>query len=323
MRSRCRGASRCRADGRHSGRGPSLDRRPSAASRRHVRVTRSTSSRRRAASTTSSTSAVRPSSPWTPHGRARRRSSRSAAKRGASFSRPASTSLATGASSSLTCRAFSSGSRPSMRRAQRVTGFFLPGQPAARVTIDNLMLNGAGSIQHAGNTLLISHPESGALFTEYSPGGYAQRSIGRLRATGFEDDRELHVAMNAGLPLVDPTGGFYLRLHHRPAAVPQVRRDGSAGLRAAHRRARARRLPGDAADALAATPRRGQDVPFVTPSFAPPPSARTRRAVDLAGRAVHLRLRQGRRQDSHRAVPGRRSHQPDQSLVQPAAAACS
>jgi len=90
-----------------------------------------------------------------------------------------------------------------------LTGFFLPGAPAARVIIGNLMLNGAGSVQFTGSTLLISHPESGALFTEYSTGGYAQRSIGRLRTTGVEDDREVHIAMNAGLPLVDPTGGFY------------------------------------------------------------------------------------------------------------------
>ena len=95
------------------------------------------------------------------------------------------------------------------RSGKLLTGFFLPGAPAARVIIGNLMLNGAGSVQHTGSTLLISHPESGALFTEYSPGGFAQRSIGRLRTTGFEDDRDVHVAMNAGLPLVDPTGGFY------------------------------------------------------------------------------------------------------------------
>jgi hypothetical protein len=95
------------------------------------------------------------------------------------------------------------------RTGKLLTGFFLPGTPAARVVLGNIMLNGASSVQHTGSTLLISHPESGALFTEYSPGGYAQRSIGRLRTTGFEDDREVHIAMNAGLPLVDPTGGFY------------------------------------------------------------------------------------------------------------------
>lgn len=95
------------------------------------------------------------------------------------------------------------------RSGTLLTGFFLPGMPAARVVIGNVMLNGASSVQHTGSTLLISHPESGALFTEYSPGGYAQRSIGGLRTTGFEDDREVHIAMNAGLPLVDPAGGFY------------------------------------------------------------------------------------------------------------------
>jgi hypothetical protein len=92
---------------------------------------------------------------------------------------------------------------------QRLRGFALPGQPAARVVLGTLMLNGASSIQHTGESLLISHPESGALVTEYSVAGYAMRSFGNLRATGFEHDRELHVAMNAGLPLVDPTGGYY------------------------------------------------------------------------------------------------------------------
>ncbi len=121
----------------------------------------------------------------------------------------------------------------------RVTGFFLPGQPAARVTIDNLMLNGASSIQYASNTLLISHPENGALFTEYSPGGYAQRSIGRLRATGLEDDRELHVAMNAGLPLVDPTGGFYYVFI---TGQPLIRKYDAAGMLVFERHVEGREL---------------------------------------------------------------------------------
>ena len=57
--------------------------------------------------------------------------------------------------------------------------------------------------------LLISHPESGALFTEYSRSGFPIRSIGRLRETGHEQDRDLHLALNVGLPVVDPMGGFY------------------------------------------------------------------------------------------------------------------
>ena len=38
-----------------------------------------------------------------------------------------------------------------------------------------------------------------------------------LRDTGFEQDRDLHIALNAGIPLVDPTGGyFFVFLGGRP-----------------------------------------------------------------------------------------------------------
>lgn len=88
-------------------------------------------------------------------------------------------------------------------------GFTLPGRADARVTMGSLVLNGVGSLQYTGTSFLISQPETGSLFTEYSPAGAAIRSVGRLRQTGYEQDRDLHLAMNAGLPLVDPTGGFY------------------------------------------------------------------------------------------------------------------
>jgi hypothetical protein len=149
----------------------------------------------------------------------------------------------------------------------RETGFFLPGQPAARVIIGNLMLNGAGSVQHTGSTLLISHPESGALFTEYSPWGYAQRSIGRLRTTGFEDDRELHIAMNAGVPLADPTGGFFYVFI---TGTPFIRKYDSNGTLLFERHVEGRELD----EYLAAQPKRwprrrvqDKEVPFVTPSI--------------------------------------------------------
>jgi hypothetical protein len=151
------------------------------------------------------------------------------------------------------------------RNGKLLTGFFLPGTPAARVILGNMMLNGAGSVQHTGSTLLISHPESGALFTEYSPGGYAQRSIGRLRTTGFEDDREVHIAMNAGLPLVDPTGGFYYVFI---TGRPVFRKYSDSGVLLFERHIEGRELD----DVLASQPtrwprRRVQDreVPLVTP----------------------------------------------------------
>jgi hypothetical protein len=91
----------------------------------------------------------------------------------------------------------------------RTGGFFLPGTPTPSVTIGNLVLNGVASLQHTGQSLILSHPESGALFTEYGLNGWAMRSIGRLRTTGHDKERDLHLALNAGLPLVDPTGGYY------------------------------------------------------------------------------------------------------------------
>jgi hypothetical protein len=42
------------------------------------------------------------------------------------------------------------------RSGKLLTGFFLPGTPAARVVLGNIMLNGASSVQHTGSTLLIS-----------------------------------------------------------------------------------------------------------------------------------------------------------------------
>jgi hypothetical protein len=146
-----------------------------------------------------------------------------------------------------------------------VGGFFLPGQPAARIIIGNLMLNGAGSVQHTGESLLVSHPESGALFTEYSLKGYAWRSIGNLRATAFESDRDLHIAMNAGLPLVDPTGGFYYVFI---TGTPVFRKYDARGSLLYERYIQGREID----DYLASQPnrwprRRVQDreVPFVTP----------------------------------------------------------
>jgi hypothetical protein len=146
-----------------------------------------------------------------------------------------------------------------------LTGFFLPGSPAARIVIGNLMLNGAGSVQHTGKTLLISHPESGALFTEYSPAGVAQRSIGRLRTTGFEDDRDLHIAMNAGLPLVDPTGGFYYVF---VTGRPIFRKYNDAGAVVFERHIEGRELDAYLDGQPTRWPRRrvqDREVPFVTP----------------------------------------------------------
>jgi hypothetical protein len=91
----------------------------------------------------------------------------------------------------------------------RVGGFTRGGRTAARVAIGSLVLSGVGSLVYTGSSVVLSEPDSGWLFTEYTPLGTPLRSMGRLRATGHEDDRELHLALNAGLALPDGTGEFF------------------------------------------------------------------------------------------------------------------
>src|SRR3954452_6246554 len=90
----------------------------------------------------------------------------------------------------------------------RIGGFLLPGRLKARVVIENAVLNGIGSLQYTGTSILMSQPETGALISEYELQGGVNRTFGHLRRTGHEDDRELHLALNSGIALVDPHGGF-------------------------------------------------------------------------------------------------------------------
>ena len=65
-----------------------------------------------------------------------------------------------------------------------------------------------------------------ALVSELSLYGEPRRSFGQLRPTGQEADHNLHLALNAGLPLVDPTGGFYFVF---AGGVPVFRKYDSTG----------------------------------------------------------------------------------------------
>lgn len=94
-------------------------------------------------------------------------------------------------------------------RGEKLGGFTLPGRNAARLTIGSLVLNGVGSLDYTGQSILISQPETGSLITEYALSGRAYRTIGRLRQTGHEAEHDLHLALNVGIPLAIPAGGFY------------------------------------------------------------------------------------------------------------------
>jgi hypothetical protein len=90
-----------------------------------------------------------------------------------------------------------------------IAGFFLPGRAQTRVSISGLALGGVSTLAFLGNGIALNQPETGALITEYGLSGTPVRSIGLLRATGHESDRQLHLALNTGIPLPHPAGGYY------------------------------------------------------------------------------------------------------------------
>jgi hypothetical protein len=103
----------------------------------------------------------------------------------------------------------------------RVSGFWLPGRATPRITVGALTLSGVSSLQWTGRSILMSQPEFGGLMTEFTVGGQPYRTIGVFRTTGHETDRDVHLALNSGLPLVDPTGGYYFVFQ---AGLPMFRK---------------------------------------------------------------------------------------------------
>jgi hypothetical protein len=92
---------------------------------------------------------------------------------------------------------------------QFVNGFYLNSRMAPRLQMDSLVLSGVGSMHFTGSTFLLNRPELGAIVAEYDLQGQVTRLIGELRKTEHEADRDLHLAFNSGMPLVDPAGGFF------------------------------------------------------------------------------------------------------------------
>lgn len=99
--------------------------------------------------------------------------------------------------------------------------FSIDRRDTPRLTIGGYVLNGVGSIEYTGSSILISQPETGALVTEYGVDGRTKRTFGELRRTGHEADAEVHAALNVGVPLADPSGGYYVVF---AAGVPMFRK---------------------------------------------------------------------------------------------------
>lgn len=87
--------------------------------------------------------------------------------------------------------------------------FYLPAQGTPNAIVGDQVITGAGAMAFTGQTFLVNEPAWGSLMAEMDTTGRVVRHIGLLRATGQERDTDLHLALNAGLPVVDPTGGYY------------------------------------------------------------------------------------------------------------------
>ncbi len=156
-------------------------------------------------------------------------------------------------------------------------GFTLPGRAAMRVVIDGLVVSGVGSVRYTGHSVLMSQPETGALFSEFDLTGAIERHVGTLRPTGQEADRAVHLALNAGIPLANPRGGFLFVFQ---AGVPVFRKYDSSGALVFERHIEGRELDSTLLSLPTRWPHRtsgeGREAPIV------PPVVRAA-AVDPAG----------------------------------------
>lgn len=155
--------------------------------------------------------------------------------------------------------------------------FFAPGAPGARISVGGLVLNGIGTMQFTGKVFLFTVPSTNALMMEVAPDGQPLRSIGALRPTGHESDRPLHLALNAGLPLVDPTGGFYFVFQ---TGLPLFRKYDANGVLVFERHIEGAELDATLQSIPTTWPKRS-DAEAVIP-YAPP--SVTSAAVDRDGR---------------------------------------
>jgi hypothetical protein len=149
---------------------------------------------------------------------------------------------------------------------RRMAGFTLPGRAQTRLSIGGLGLGGVSTLAFLGNGIALNQPETGALITEYGLRGTPVRSIGSLRATGHEGDRQLHLAMNTGIPLPHPEGGYYFVFY---AGGPAFRRYDRAGALVFERALQGRELDPVVAQTPSQWPRRtveGTEVPLVVPT---------------------------------------------------------
>lgn len=105
-------------------------------------------------------------------------------------------------------------------------GFTMPGRGVPQITLGELVLSGLATLEYTGQSVLISQPELGSLVVEYVATGSPLRTFGELRQTGQESDPQVHSALNVGIVLLIPKGGYYFVFL---SGVPMFRKYDAAG----------------------------------------------------------------------------------------------
>ena len=102
-----------------------------------------------------------------------------------------------------------------------IRSFTLPGRARPRITFDDSVLSGVGTVEFTGREILMNQPELGGLITRFSLQGTPFHTFGVFRDTGHETERDVHLALNSGIPLASADGGYYFVFH---AGVPLFRK---------------------------------------------------------------------------------------------------
>ena len=105
-------------------------------------------------------------------------------------------------------------------------GFTMPGRGVPQITLAEMVLSGLATLEYTGQSVLISQPELGSLVVEYVATGSPLRTFGELRQTGQESDPQVHAALNVGIVLLIPRGGYYFVFL---SGVPMFRKYDAAG----------------------------------------------------------------------------------------------
>jgi hypothetical protein len=141
--------------------------------------------------------------------------------------------------------------------------FLLPGPARTRVMIDGFSGSGVAGLHYTGRSVLVSQPEWGGLITEYSLLGQPVRTFGRLRATDHESDPDVHLALNSGLALAAPDGGYFFVFQ---AGQPVFRKYDAQGGLQFERQVQGREIDAVVASLPERWPRGAGEEPMIAPT---------------------------------------------------------